>query len=144
MKVESLRAGSREKLPIARINEQKCSLVTLGALAYSARVFARFSETPPRLDASQSLSKCEGTDIAMQSSGVAAIGIYPVTGRSSGTEMSFGVEEGFKKSLLLPTKHLRGNRGANDKNYCQRRYVAGVRRPRVAVPDSLEQRHSVA
>jgi hypothetical protein len=39
---------------------------------------------------------------------------------------------------LLPTKHLRRKRRANDKNDRQCRYIADVRRPRVAVPDSLE------
>ena len=44
---------------------------------------------------------------------------------------------------LLPTKHLRRKRGANDKNYCEGRYVADVRRPHVAVPHSLEKRHGI-
>ena len=43
--------------------------------------------------------------------------------------MSFGVEEGFEKSLLLPPKHLRRERRANRKHDGQCRYVARVRRP---------------
>jgi hypothetical protein len=38
----------------------------------------------------------------------------------------------------LPTKHLRRKPGANGKNDCQCCYVADVRGPSVAVPDSLE------
>ena len=40
--------------------------------------------------------------------------------------------------LLLPAKDLRRERRANDKHRGQCRYVAQVRRPRVAIPDSLE------
>jgi hypothetical protein len=45
--------------------------------------------------------------------------------------------------FLLPTKHLRRKRRANNKHCSQCGYVAHVGRPRVAVPDSLQQGHSV-
>jgi hypothetical protein len=48
-----------------------------------------------------------------------------------------------KRSVLLPTKYLRRERGANYEHQDQRRYVARVRQPRVALPNSLKQRHGV-
>jgi hypothetical protein len=49
----------------------------------------------------------------------------------------------FVESLLLPSKHLRQECRANHEHECECRYVAHVRRSRIALPDSLEQRHRV-
>jgi hypothetical protein len=48
------------------------------------------------------------------------------------------LNSGVEQSVLLPTKHLRRERRANDKHHSQCRYVAQVRGPRVALPDPLE------
>jgi len=45
VKVESLRAGSARQLLYAGINDKKCIPLTARTLAYSARLFARSSET---------------------------------------------------------------------------------------------------
>ena len=44
---------------------------------------------------------------------------------------------------LFPTKHSRRERRANGEYCDQRRNIAQVRRPRLAFPDPLEQRHRV-
>ena len=53
-----------------------------------------------------------------------------------------GIEEdseGFEKYLLLPAKHLRRERRANDKHHGQCRDVAHMSRPGVALPNAFEQ-----
>jgi hypothetical protein len=53
-----------------------------------------------------------------------------------------GVEEnfeGFEKYLLLPAKHLRRERRAQDKHHGQCGYVAHMSQPGVALPNAFEQ-----
>src|ERR1035438_4208588 len=46
-----------------------------------------------------------------------------------------------RQPFLFPAKHLRRERRANREYEDQRRDVANVRRPRLALPDPLEQRY---